>query len=612
MGVSKKRKKRQTYLTLEDVKKLKVQKVLIYDRISSKMQEQFGSGIETQEFDILNWMKIHLPNAEVVGILTDKAESAFSIPLRYREKGSELVLNTPNWKKYNDGKEYDLKGLVFNIVLVFIGSRLFRNNEESALIYSFFEENDIFVISTSDNSLNTFIGGTTKAIRQMKDIMYEADSESKSVNMLASKNYGRSVGRFTGGQLPYGFKWDKVDKKIIEIEEQILIYKNIVNKYLYEGKGTVVIARELNEEGKEFVDNNRNKKSQWTSQNVRDLLTNPILTGRLQYKKYIEVFDVEKGRIIKKKRDIFDEEFIKPHNDLKEHISYEKWREIIFKLASKNNRQVKESFSPRTYLLTSFVHCPHCSSIMLGQNKGNSRIYYLCKNNMCKGFPKSFPKEKLELEVIKQIKDFLSFDENDKNEIKQRVIKFMSIEKENKYEINSIENEIENLENAINNLESQYKESLKNGNSNMTLNDYSSIKNDFVKELNEKKSLLAKQKHENHLKENLENNINEAINIIEFLFNMVDNFSEENLPLYRNIVKFLVKEIKLVDEKMKVIFNEVFDEKNILSIGELFNNEVSATSEFVGTHEERIHEYTMYPLEVYQSIFRILNIVGNK
>jgi hypothetical protein len=610
MGVMKKRKKRQTNLTLDDVKKLKVQKVLIYDRISSEMQEKFGKGIETQEYEIMNWMKIHLPNAEVVGILTDRAESAFSIPLKHREKGKELYLNTPNWKRYADGKPLPPNALVFNIVLVFIGSRLFRNNEESTLIYSFFEENDIFVISTSDNSLNTFIGGTTKTLRQMKDIMYEADSESKSINMLASKNYGRANGRFTGGGLPYGFYWDKVNKKIVQIDEQVEVYKLIIKKYLYEGKGTVVIARELNENGKAFVDNKRGNTSQWTSNNVRDLLTNPILTGRLQYKKYIEVFDVEKGRIVKKKRDILDEEFIKPHNDLKEHIPYEKWREVVHKLASKNNRYNDESFSPRTYLLTSFVQCPHCSSIMQGENKGNSRIYYYCKNNLCKGYPKSFPKEKLEKEVLSQIKEYLSFNKEDIEEIKIRMEKFLTLQADNKNEISYVEEEIKSLSISLENLENQYKESLRISNSQFSFNEYIKIKEEMFNILQEKQMILNELKIENNARENLDENLKQAFILIENLFNLVDNYSEVNLPLYRNIVKFLVKEIKMVEGKMKVIFNEVFDERNILSVGELFNDEVSATSELLGTHSEHIHEYTMYPLEVFQSIFSVLNTIN--
>ena len=618
--VVKRKRKRQMNLTLNDVKKLKVQKVVVYDRISSKMQEKYGRGIETQEFEIMKWINYNLPNAEIVEIITDKAQSAYKIPLRYRENGKRLWQNVPNWKNYNDGKKLIPNALLFNIIVVFEGSRLFRDTDESTPSYTFFEENDIFVISVSDNKLNTFIGGSDKTLRKVKEVLDEAESDTKSARMTASKDLGREDGRFTGGQLPYGFTWDKVNKKIIEIEDQIEVYKMIFHKYLYEDKGAVVIARELNEMQIPFVDNHHGKRiSKWNDQNVRNLLINPILTGRIQYKKYIEIFDEEKGRIIKKRRDILDEQYIKKHKDLKEHISYEMWRKVVEKLASRNNKKIKRSFSPRTYILTGYVKCPHCSEIMKGQNKGGKdkngepRIYYICSNNLCTGYPKSFPKNLLEKEVIRQIKEYLYLDENDIENIKKEIQTFIESESVQTIEAGNIEKEISNIQKSLDSLENQMDESVKNG-TPMNLTTYLELKEKYTNMIAEKQKELFSLNNQNKNRENAKNNFDQALEAIESLYNFCDNYTEENQPLYRKIIQLLVKEVVKKDGRITVVFNEELNEDGIIGLEEFMNDElfesfkeISATIENFGTHTTPIHGVMMYTPVVYQHVFYILN-----
>lgn len=575
--VAKSRKIKRTHrkLTLEDVKNLSVQKIIFYDRVSSDWQEKFGKGIEVQDFKMKDWQEKNFPNAEVVGFFSDPAESAFSIPFKNRPTGRKLhqsALNFMDWYKKGKKPINDNK-LVFNIIVTFKSDRFFRNVSDSEEIYKWFEYHNIICISATENKLLNHLKGIEKVMQNMIEYTNEAESETKSVRAIANFEHKMTNGDFGGGQLPYGFKWDKENKKIIEIQEQIEYYKYIFHLYFNENKGSTSIASILNSMNVPFVDNHRNKISKWKADNVLELLKNPILCGYLRYKKYIEEFNSEIGQVEFVKRQIVDMNYIRKNNNLKEYFPLEAWIKIQQKIQNKNRKTNSNNIVERNgeneeiYLLSGIVYCAYCGERLMPKPQGKyykdgeQYIYYKHETSSCEESPKkSFNRKKIEPNILEKVFQFLDLNDDDFLKIEKIIEKELSVKqaKLNNSAIERLQHELVEIENAIKNMINEGKKLARKGDMK-GLENYNEIKEglendkeDLIEELNKLENVKSEQS-------NVEISIENVKNIINDFKTTLISEGKEAKRLQKKLLRFLIKRIDYGKRMPLITYRYDFD-----------------------------------------------------
>lgn len=225
----------------------------------------------------------------------------------------------------------------------------------------------------------------------------DADAELRLAIMssIAQEEVRKTSGRVKWGQKRrmeqgvvfgngvYGFHLNS--GKLSVNEDEAKVVRLIYHKFLTEGKGTHVIARELREEGCQSK-----KKKEWSSVNILNIIRNEKYCGDLLQKKEYTPDYIDHRKI--KNHGAEDKVYIKNHHDA--IIDRDTWEKAQAELQRRSpSKEVAERYSNR-YWYSGKVKCGYCGSRFIqktNRRKYGIYRYLVCGNQSRHGSPKTDP-----------------------------------------------------------------------------------------------------------------------------------------------------------------------------------------------------------------------------
>lgn len=371
-----------------------------------------------------------------------------------RQLVKEYIQSNPDWildsKEYFEGSNSGYKNSVaerdilqqalqdaikqeYDILVVYKDDRIGRRMWEiGSYVMQLKSYNvDIYTVKDGCISPNTddIMGQMMLALRYGNAQKSSADTGMR-VRDTAQKLVQK--GKFMGGKAPYGYelvysgeisKHGRALKKLQIVNEQAEVVKYIYNLALTKEYGFQKIAKTLN------LDDYYSKLAPidyWKAQTIRSILTNPVYTGYVAYKR--------RERIGNKIYRLNDEDWIKSEvrNDDLVIISEDVWNEVqrIRKLRCSKHAK---SFDDNDYVLIKkndgilslidIIYCGYCGTKLTsgtsynywtikstGEKRSSKFGIYKCQN-VWKGIPHDkvgkFKAKEVEDVVFKQICDYL-------------------------------------------------------------------------------------------------------------------------------------------------------------------------------------------------------------
>jgi site-specific DNA recombinase len=155
------------------------------------------------------------------------------------------------------------------------------------------------------------------------------------------------------GKPPYGYEWNRQEKRIEIVAEQGEVYQRIVKEYLDLAKSLNDISLDLNAEG---IPTRNNGSSRWSSGTLSKILKSADYLGQITVNRFIT--DV-KGRIISARPET-------------EHIIFEapplitkaRWDRLQQRLDNANSRSGRSSNTAQEFLLHDLCVCGVCGAKM--------------------------------------------------------------------------------------------------------------------------------------------------------------------------------------------------------------------------------------------------------
>ena len=294
--------------------------------------------------------------------------------------GKSTIKHKETQKMFNDIRTARVEGVIISSL-----SRLARNTSELLEYSKFFEEHNASLISINE-SLDTSTSGG-KFFYTLLSALSTYEREITYERQMASLNYRRKQGKFTGGAVSYGYKIE--DAEVVINEEEAPIRKLMYDLFL-EHQRMATVANELNHRG--YV---TRRGSPWSDVTVRRLLKNTDAKGvrKCNYRGQ-KTKDNPTG--------------LKPQSEWKylscpALVSEKIWEEVnaIIKDQEKNSKK-KQPLNKRVHLFTGYLKCNSGHNLQLISKSNNYR---------CSKCKLSINKDDLEEVFLTRIKKFLISDE---------------------------------------------------------------------------------------------------------------------------------------------------------------------------------------------------------
>ncbi len=332
--------------------------------------------------------------------------------------GKSTIKHQQTLEMFQDVRDSKIQGIIISSL-----SRLARNTSELLEYSKFFEENNASLISINESLDTSTSGGKffytllSALSTYERDIIYE--------RQMASLNYRKKEGKFTGGMVSHGFKI--VNAEVVINEEEAPVRRLIYDLFL-EHRRMSSVAKALNKRG--YL---TRKGKPWSDSTIKRLLRNTDAKGirRCNY-------------VSPKTKD--NPNGIKPQSEWEylpcpQLISEEKWNEVnaIIKEQEKTTQFFRQPLNKRVHLFTSFLTCKEGHKMSI---KSKS-FRYTCKH--CKY---GIHKDDLEEIFLSRIKQFLISDEEmseyNKSNIQELNLKIDEIEFA-KTELNKLQTKLDKL-----------------------------------------------------------------------------------------------------------------------------------------------------------------------
>lgn len=182
-------------------------------------------------------------------------------------------------------------------------------------------------------------------------------------------------GKWNGGPIPFGFKFDAELKKLVVNPEEARIVEVIYQLYL-KRKSFRNVVHSLNSMGI----GTRGGKA-WASTSIRRILQNPIYYGVLTYNKRKTIGKTSKPRP--------EEEYILVEAGCEAIISKNQWTQV--QEVANTQKKIPPSSKKSQYLLTGLLECQFCATRLYGYTHvghakgGKVYQYYRCNGHISKG-----------------------------------------------------------------------------------------------------------------------------------------------------------------------------------------------------------------------------------
>lgn len=412
----------------------------------------------------------------------------------------------------------------WNYVLVYKLDRFSRNKYESVIHKKTLKDNGVKIISCMENIPDTPEGIILESLLEGMNQYYSAELAQKVKRGMKEL---RLKGYFQGGYIPYGYKLE--NKKLVVNEEQAEIINYIYELYL-QGKVVRTIIETLTSKGI------LNKGKPFNRNTIYSILKNEKYCG--VYKLNDEIFDNMYPQLLS--RELFEKVKIKMSK-------YHYGRQSI----------------KVTYLLRNKLKCGYCGMPINAEcgtlHNGLVNHYYKCYGkkrniNNCKKMP--IRKDVLENLVIDNV-----IKEMQKPNIMDIIVKrLLQVQNETfseSKELSILQRQKKQIENTIANIMFAIEKGVVTKTTTNRLKEAES-------QLEELEKNIIKEKSKSSVK------ISEKV-IREYYTNLLKQDSQ-------TLINYLIKEIKVYDDKLEITFNSPIKTGPDENQGFLFfTNEVKIT-----------------------------------
>jgi len=404
----------------------------------------------------------------------------------------------PNFQKMLD----DSKKKQWDYVIVYKYDRFSRNIFDSTVCEHELNKNGVKLLSAMEKIPDAPEGIILKSLLQSMNHYY---SDELSQKVKRGMKETRLKGLFQGGTLPYGYKLDGRKVVIDEIESEVV---KLIFKHYNSGMYVPDIIKQLSEK------NISNRGKRWAKSTLYNMLANEKYTG-----KYIC-----NGEIV---------DNIYPQIISEELFEITKSKKIACKLGSK---------SPNTtYLLKGKLICGYCGKLINADccvKKDKTYRYYTCsgKKNLKNGCKKSMLKKEtfenfIVNEVIKKLRNPKIM-----NPLIDNILKFQRKNEEQESTLNILQKEKIQTKRALDNLLLAMENGIVNKSTNVR-----------IVELENKLEMIDQQISTEEQK-------SKKVYTREYLEKYYDDIFLNNTSL---IINYLIKEIKVFEEKLEITFNNI-------------------------------------------------------
>ncbi len=261
----------------KQIPEIQRKRVAIYLRVSTDEQAEKGHSLDIQKETLLKFCKDSNYTVDEKNIYIDGGYS-----------GSLNINKRPALKKLFDDAELGQ----FDIVLVVRLDRFFRNLGHAIDAVAKLREHKIAFRSATE----TFETETINGELMFHLLASFAHHERKLIAYRMSSGRVKSArdGEWVTGVPPYGYRVEKVTKKLIEVPEEAVVVKNFYEWLVYEKCSLTEICKRANQLGMPAPKHKTIKKRKthnfWWKRTVNRILVNEVYTGDFYYRKYTRPF----------------------------------------------------------------------------------------------------------------------------------------------------------------------------------------------------------------------------------------------------------------------------------------------------------------------------------
>lgn len=321
----------------------------LYVRVSTKYQEDKDS-IPHQIKELKAYCKhvLHLENIEV---FEDAGRSG---------KNTDRPAFQRMLKKIKSGH--------VSHVVVYKIDRISRNLVDFSIMYDDFKKNRVTFVSLNEQ----FDTSSAMGEAMLKIILVFAELERKMTSeRVTDIMLDRATnGLWNGANVPYGYKWDEVNKFPVPDEVEAPRVQKMFDLY-DEIQSSCKIRDMLNSD-----DVPTKRGGEWSSKTVADIIRNPFYKGTYRY----NYRDSPHGKIKP------PEEWIVIEDNHKGIISPDQWdrcNKRMDKNAAARNRPGSQSKQKNVHVFGRLLYCSVCGSAMLGDKDRRRENGFYPSNYRC-------------------------------------------------------------------------------------------------------------------------------------------------------------------------------------------------------------------------------------
>jgi len=354
------------------------------------------------------------------------------IPMQRREC-MDFISRMSDWEFYDERMEKGVSGYKvsadkrdaiveiramaekkqFDVLLVFMFDRLGRREDETPLVVQWFIEHGIEVWSTREGQ-QRIDSRADKLINYIRFWQAGGESEKTSMRVKAAHTQMTADGLWRGGKRPYGYKLvhkGRIGKKNrplydLEIDEvEGPIVQEVFDLCCHQGYGTCRAANYLNAKYP-------NPDKIWTAQTIRNMLRNPLYTGRMH-------MNDTQSEPLEHLRLVSDGDFEFAARMLAARIPF---KYTLERQAENDALPVEAKTKASVYgatLLSGILYCAHCDHKLVGGYATKQRSYgayhrpiYRCYNGATKakgcGGQSVYSAAKVEGAVLEVVRRYFS------------------------------------------------------------------------------------------------------------------------------------------------------------------------------------------------------------
>lgn len=330
-------------------------RVAAYCRVSTDREDQANS-LHSQQSYFTDYIRSR-EDWRLSGIYADEGISGTST--RKREQFNRMIR--------------DAKAGKIDLILTKEVSRFARNTVDTLSHTRLLKQLGVGVIFINDN-IDTRDNDGELRLTIMASMAQE-ESRKTSERVKWGQKRRMEAGVVFGNDSTYGFT--TTGGQLFLQEEEAKVIRHIYSKFLNEGKGTHVIARELYEEG---IAPPRTATGRWSCVMVRRILRNEKYAGDLLQKKFVTLDYLTHQKVENRGRE--EQVYLKDHHEA--IIERGMWEEVQEELARRNAKRGEASKYSNRYWCSGKIRCSACGSrfVLRRSRRSNGDTYKLwgCHN----------------------------------------------------------------------------------------------------------------------------------------------------------------------------------------------------------------------------------------